>query len=176
MNPPGFYPSRLSTPPITRTPTCSGSNYLSLPQRRGGKECLFQKDVRQGMKTVGSTGANRTVSPVILGIPSYAQARPVHYVISFDTLLALNLVKESWVLVGLVPGIYTSATSSKVDSYAINQTPSELKAVLLNKVVVGNGCKVKTDAPKFIALPKGYHSVRPWFLVLSYADLYLGSR
>ncbi|CCA73984.1 hypothetical protein PIIN_07938 [Serendipita indica DSM 11827] len=68
-------------------------------------------------------------------------------------------VKESWVLVGLVPGIYTSATSSKVDSYAINQTPSELKAVLLNKVVVGNGCKVKTDAPKFIALPKGYHSV-----------------
>ncbi|EIM80823.1 ADP-ribosylation [Stereum hirsutum FP-91666 SS1] len=58
-------------------------------------------------------------------------------------------------------GIYTSATSSKSDAYArrAGSTPSPYKAMFLNKVVVGNGYKVKHDMPSFTAPPAGYDSV-----------------
>jgi len=56
-------------------------------------------------------------------------------------------------------GIYTSSTSSKSDDYASNDSNSKLKAILLNKVVVGNGCKLMHDDSKLTAPPQGFDSV-----------------
>ena len=57
------------------------------------------------------------------------------------------------------PGIYTSSTSSKSNDYSNNIKPSKLKAILLNKVVVGKGCKMMDDSPTMTAPPTGYDSV-----------------
>lgn len=56
-------------------------------------------------------------------------------------------------------GIYTSSTSSKADDYSTSSRRDGLKAVLLNKVVVGKGYKMKYDADKMTAPPAGYDSV-----------------
>jgi len=56
-------------------------------------------------------------------------------------------------------GIYTSSTSSKSDGYSSNGCQSSLKAVLLNKVIVGKGCKLLKDNPSLTAPPQGYDSV-----------------
>lgn len=57
-------------------------------------------------------------------------------------------------------GIYTSSTSSKSNDYSKNVgIDSELKALLLNKVVVGNGKKlIKTDT-SLTAPPAGFDSI-----------------
>lgn len=56
-------------------------------------------------------------------------------------------------------GIYTSSTSSKSNDYSNNVKPSRQKAILLNKVVVGKGCKMAQDNTKLTAPPPGYDSV-----------------
>ncbi|KAI6025841.1 ADP-ribosylation [Pisolithus orientalis] len=56
-------------------------------------------------------------------------------------------------------GIYTSSTSSKSNDYSNNVKPSKLKAVLLNKVVVGRGYKMMQDNTSLTAPPPGYDSV-----------------
>ncbi|TFK49469.1 ADP-ribosylation [Heliocybe sulcata] len=58
-------------------------------------------------------------------------------------------------------GIYTSATSSKSDDYSCDECPSlaRHKAMLLTKVVVGNGKKLKKDDPSLTSPPEGYDSV-----------------
>ena len=73
-------------------------------------------------------------------------------------------------------GIYTSSTSSKSVSLALlsfyvnveyrsndyshNDCQSSLKAILLNKVVVGKGCKLLQDNTTLTAPPSGFDSVR----------------
>ncbi|KAF8910517.1 hypothetical protein CPB84DRAFT_1812677 [Gymnopilus junonius] len=56
-------------------------------------------------------------------------------------------------------GIYTSSTSSKSNDYSHNDCKSSLKAILLNKVVVGKGCKLLQDNTSLTAPPAGYDSV-----------------
>ncbi|KAF7341446.1 PARP catalytic domain-containing protein [Mycena venus] len=56
-------------------------------------------------------------------------------------------------------GIYTSSTSSKSDDYAHNQCSSSFKAILLNKVIVGKGCKLTQYDVSLSAPPAGYDSV-----------------
>lgn len=58
-------------------------------------------------------------------------------------------------------GIYTSSTSSKSNDYSRNVmvTPSPWKAILLNKVVVGKGYKMKSDNSSLTGPPPGYDSV-----------------
>ncbi|OAX41486.1 ADP-ribosylation [Rhizopogon vinicolor AM-OR11-026] len=56
-------------------------------------------------------------------------------------------------------GIYTSSTSSKSNDYSSNVNPSGLKAMLLNKVVVGKGYKMTQDNTSLTAPPSGYDSV-----------------
>ena len=55
-------------------------------------------------------------------------------------------------------GLYTSSTSSKSDDYASNTGKSSSKAMLLNKVVVGNGCKMTENSDKLTSPPPGYDS------------------
>jgi len=56
-------------------------------------------------------------------------------------------------------GIYTSSTSSKSDSYSRNAINSNLKAMLLNTVVVGYGKKVTQFDSSLTQPPKGYDSI-----------------
>jgi len=56
-------------------------------------------------------------------------------------------------------GLYTSSTSSKSNDYSHNDCKSSLKAILLNKVVVGKGCKLLQDNTTLTAPPTGYDSV-----------------
>ncbi|KAJ8693295.1 hypothetical protein PTI98_010529 [Pleurotus ostreatus] len=56
-------------------------------------------------------------------------------------------------------GIYTSSTSSKSNDYSSNDCKSSLKAMLLNKVVVGKGCKMLHDNTSLQAPPAGFDSV-----------------
>jgi hypothetical protein len=56
-------------------------------------------------------------------------------------------------------GIYTSSTSSKSNDYVQNGGSSQLKAMLLNKVVVGKGYKMTYDNTTLTAPPQGYDSV-----------------
>jgi hypothetical protein len=57
-------------------------------------------------------------------------------------------------------GLYTSSTSSKSNDYSHNDCKSHLKAILLNKVVVGKGCKMLQDSTSLAAPPSGFDSVR----------------
>ncbi|KAJ7846147.1 hypothetical protein B0H13DRAFT_2255474 [Mycena leptocephala] len=56
-------------------------------------------------------------------------------------------------------GIYTSSTSSKSNDYSNNDCSSSFKAILLNKVIVGKGCKLTQDNVSLTAPPAGYDSV-----------------
>ncbi|KAJ7614082.1 hypothetical protein FB45DRAFT_981735 [Roridomyces roridus] len=67
---------------------------------------------------------------------------------SFD--ISLWGTKTGWGRFG--KGIYTSSTSSKSNDYSHNECSSSLKAILLNKVIVGRG--VSLTSP-----PAGYDSV-----------------
>ncbi|KIK57329.1 hypothetical protein GYMLUDRAFT_263100 [Collybiopsis luxurians FD-317 M1] len=74
---------------------------------------------------------------------------------SFD--LSLFGKKTGWGRFG--KGIYTSSTSSKSNDYSTNDCRCSLKAILLNKVIVGKGCKVTQDNTTLTAPPPGYDSV-----------------
>ncbi|KAF8176126.1 hypothetical protein K438DRAFT_1518572, partial [Mycena galopus ATCC 62051] len=74
---------------------------------------------------------------------------------SFD--LSLWGTKTGWGRFG--KGIYTSSTSSKSNDYSHNDSPSAFKAILLNKVIVGKGCKLTHDSVSLTAPPAGYDSV-----------------
>ncbi|KAJ3739016.1 hypothetical protein DFH05DRAFT_708172 [Lentinula detonsa] len=74
---------------------------------------------------------------------------------SFD--LGLFGKKTGWGRFG--KGIYTSSTSSKSNDYSTNECRSPLKAILLNKVVVGKGCKMTQDNVALTSPPQGYDSV-----------------
>jgi len=56
-------------------------------------------------------------------------------------------------------GIYTSSTSSKSNDYCHNDCQSNLKAMILSKVIVGKGCKMTQDNTTLTAPPAGYDSV-----------------
>lgn len=54
------------------------------------------------------------------------------------------------------------------NDYSHNDCQSDLKAMLLNKVIVGKGCKMTQDNTTLTAPPAGYDSVRiPFFRVNS---------
>lgn len=75
---------------------------------------------------------------------------------SFD--LSMYKKNTKWGRFGA--GIYTSSTSSKANDYSRNSPQSSnLKALLLSKVVVGKGCKMKHDNPTLTAPPAGFDSV-----------------
>ncbi|KAG9022489.1 hypothetical protein FS842_006149 [Serendipita sp. 407] len=54
---------------------------------------------------------------------------------------------------------YTTATSSKSDSYSTNGSTSSYKAIIMTKVVVGRGYKMTQNAQTLTAPPTGFHSV-----------------
>jgi len=57
-------------------------------------------------------------------------------------------------------GIYLSSTSSKSNDYSSNSDPnSPWKAILLTKVVVGKGYKMKNDDTTLTSPPAGFDSV-----------------
>ncbi|OBZ66184.1 Poly [ADP-ribose] polymerase 3 [Grifola frondosa] len=75
---------------------------------------------------------------------------------SFD--ISCFAKKTGWGRFGA--GIYTSSTSSKSNDYSQNAgINSSLKAVLLNKVIVGKGYKMTNDNSTLKAPPAGYDSV-----------------
>ncbi|KAF9533940.1 ADP-ribosylation [Crepidotus variabilis] len=58
-------------------------------------------------------------------------------------------------------GIYTTSCSSKADDYSQNGDENcQFKAVLVNRVVVGNPYTLRTNATQLTQAPYGYHSVR----------------
>lgn len=69
-------------------------------------------------------------------------------------------------------GIYTSSTSSKSDGYSSNGASSPLKAMLLNKVIVGRGHKVP-NFQSFSSPPSGYDSVCLLFIDITSSFLKL---
>ncbi|KAI6125098.1 ADP-ribosylation [Pisolithus croceorrhizus] len=71
--------------------------------------------------------------------------------------LSLFGKKTGWGRFGA--GIYTSSTSSKSNDYSNNVKPSRLKAILLNKVIVGRGYKMMQDNTSLTGPPAGYDSV-----------------
>ncbi|CAL1717325.1 unnamed protein product [Somion occarium] len=76
------------------------------------------------------------------------------------TSYKLNLwgKKTGWGRFGA--GIYTSSTSSKSNDYSSNTDPNApLKAIILNKVVVGKGYKMTRDNTSLTAPPAGFDSV-----------------
>lgn len=97
--------------------------------------------------TLGENGNTSFCSSASCSLCSIIQS-------SFD--LSRFKARTGWGRFG--SGIYTSSTSSKSDDYSYN-AGSSLKAVLLNKVVVGKGYKLKTDDPSLTAPPAGYDSV-----------------
>ncbi|KAJ7222937.1 hypothetical protein C8J57DRAFT_242270 [Mycena rebaudengoi] len=74
---------------------------------------------------------------------------------SFD--IGLWGKKTGWGRFG--KGIYTTSTSSKSNDYSQNDCTSSLKAILLNKVIVGKGCKLTHDNTSLTTPPSGYDSV-----------------
>ncbi|KAI0784004.1 hypothetical protein BC629DRAFT_1594122 [Irpex lacteus] len=75
---------------------------------------------------------------------------------SFD--VSLWGKKTGWGRFGA--GIYTSSTSSKSNDYSSNiDSNAPLKAILLNKVVVGKGYKMTQDNTTLTAPPTGFDSV-----------------
>jgi hypothetical protein len=70
-------------------------------------------------------------------------------------------------------GIYTSSTSSKSNDYSQNLGQSKCKAILLNKVVVGRGCKMMQDNPGLQAPPAGYDSVCIYLLPITSCSYHL---
>ncbi|KAJ7279361.1 hypothetical protein C8J57DRAFT_1303127 [Mycena rebaudengoi] len=56
-------------------------------------------------------------------------------------------------------GIYTTTSSSKADDYFIGVPESPFRAVLVNRVVVGNPLTRQDKAEEITELPFGYHSV-----------------
>ncbi|KAF6755456.1 hypothetical protein DFP72DRAFT_811701 [Ephemerocybe angulata] len=74
---------------------------------------------------------------------------------SFD--ITLWGKKTGWGRFG--KGIYTSSTSSKSNDYSHNDCKSNLKAILLNKVIVGKGCKMLQDNTSLTSAPAGFDSV-----------------
>ncbi|KAF7357342.1 PARP catalytic domain-containing protein [Mycena sanguinolenta] len=74
---------------------------------------------------------------------------------SFD--ISLSGSNTGWGRFG--KGVYTSSTSSKSHDYSHNGCSSSFKAILLNKVIVGKGCKLTHDSPSLTAPPAGYNSV-----------------
>jgi len=57
-------------------------------------------------------------------------------------------------------GIYTSACSSKSDDYTTNNSwRSSLRILILNRVVVGNTLKLRTNTQNLTEPPLGYHSI-----------------
>ncbi|KAJ7222935.1 hypothetical protein C8J57DRAFT_242267 [Mycena rebaudengoi] len=56
-------------------------------------------------------------------------------------------------------GIYTTSCSSKADDYVTGISESPFRAMLVNRVVVGNPMKRKYNARDLTELPFGYHSV-----------------
>ncbi|KAF9441198.1 hypothetical protein P691DRAFT_856344 [Macrolepiota fuliginosa MF-IS2] len=78
---------------------------------------------------------------------------------TYRTSYDLNLFgkKTGWGRFGR--GIYTSSTSSKSNDYSQNDCKSNLKAILLNKVIVGKGYKLTHDLTSLTAPPSGFDSV-----------------
>jgi hypothetical protein len=78
---------------------------------------------------------------------------------SFD----INKFGRRWGRFG--KGIYTSATSSKAHDYTTNRKKiafrpnSNLKALLLNNVIIGKGMSLRKNADHLQAPPDGYDSV-----------------
>ncbi|EKM52579.1 uncharacterized protein PHACADRAFT_261086 [Phanerochaete carnosa HHB-10118-sp] len=56
-------------------------------------------------------------------------------------------------------GIYTSATSSKANSFINNAGGSSYRALLLNEVIMGKTCKLQSDDTTLNQPPAGYDSV-----------------
>ncbi|KAI0081354.1 ADP-ribosylation [Panus rudis PR-1116 ss-1] len=56
-------------------------------------------------------------------------------------------------------GIYTSATSSKADDYALDRELGQFKAMLLNEVVIGRTVKLTESDTSLTKPPNGYDSV-----------------
>ncbi|KAF8176128.1 hypothetical protein K438DRAFT_1847013 [Mycena galopus ATCC 62051] len=56
-------------------------------------------------------------------------------------------------------GIYTTSCSSKADDYFVGVPDSPFRAVLVNRVVVGNPLTRQYNAEELTELPFGYHSV-----------------
>ncbi len=88
---------------------------------------------------------------------------------SFD--ITLWGKKTGWGRFG--KGIYTSSTSSKSNDYSTNDCKSNLKAILLNKVVVGKGCKMLQDHTTLTAPPSGYDSVSVHFITFDHDQSYV---
>ncbi|KAE9387033.1 ADP-ribosylation [Gymnopus androsaceus JB14] len=74
---------------------------------------------------------------------------------SFD--LSLFGKKTGWGRFGR--GIYTTSTSSKANDYSDNKSPSSLRAILLNQVVVGKQYKLLYNNVTLTKPPPGYDSV-----------------
>ncbi|KAJ7197936.1 hypothetical protein GGX14DRAFT_374586 [Mycena pura] len=64
-------------------------------------------------------------------------------------------------------GIYSTATSSKADDYIIGVPESPFRAVLVNRVVVGNPLTRQYNAKEITELTSGYHSVNISFCSFS---------
>jgi hypothetical protein len=93
------------------------------------------------------------------------------FTVRFSTKIWVwNLYVINFIKVGAYTFIYTpSHTIIRSNDYSRNVmvTPSPWKAILLNKVVVGKGYKMKSDNSSLTGPPPGYDSVS-WFEYQTY--------
>ncbi|KAG8791390.1 hypothetical protein FRC16_000430, partial [Serendipita sp. 398] len=121
-------------------------NFVQRGRPEGNENRRFHGTTRQC--TLGDPGNTQLCSNQTCGLCGIIRT-------SFD--LKFYKGKTGWGRFGC--GLYTSATSSKSESYTTNKTPSPYKAMLMAKVVVGRGYKMTQDDTTRTAAPAGYHSV-----------------
>ncbi|KAG8797253.1 hypothetical protein FRC17_007803, partial [Serendipita sp. 399] len=121
-------------------------NFVQRGMTAGNENRRFHGTTRQC--TLGDPGNTQLCSNQSCGLCGIIRT-------SFD--LKFYKGKTGWGRFGC--GLYTSATSSKSESYTTNKTASPYKAMLMAKVIVGRGYKMTQDDTTRTTPPAGYHSV-----------------
>lgn len=140
------HPSSIAKYEAYRAQVEARGNFLAAGRSSGNENRRWHGTTRECL--LGDNGNSNLCS---------SQSCSLCGIIRTSYSLSLFGKKTGWGRFGA--GIYTSSTSSKSNDYSHNTKPSNLKAILLNKVVVGKGYKMTQDNTNMTAPPPGHDSV-----------------